>query len=78
MQTVIRKWGNSLGVRIPKVFSEKISIRDGSTVDIEIKNHTLVIKPKDKIELKDLLLKVTEENIHKEISYGKPEGNEVW
>jgi antitoxin MazE len=78
MQTVIRKWGNSLGVRIPKVFSDKISIKDGSEVDIEIKNHTLLIKPIKKIELKELLLKVTDENIHKEINFGKPEGNEIW
>ncbi|HWE95569.1 MAG TPA: AbrB/MazE/SpoVT family DNA-binding domain-containing protein [Tepidisphaeraceae bacterium] len=31
----VRKWGNSLGVRLPKSFASQRAITDGSTVELE-------------------------------------------
>lgn len=46
MLTHVQKWGNSLGVRIPAVMSKDLGIHNGSTVDIVVENHHLVIRPK--------------------------------
>ena len=37
MTTKIRKWGNSYAVRIPKYVVDKSGLREGSTVEIDIK-----------------------------------------
>jgi antitoxin MazE len=78
MQTVARKWGNSLGIRIPKLISEQIDIHDGSAVNIELLNDTLIIKAEKKYNLEGLLIRIDDGNIHKEISFGYPKGKEIW
>ena len=41
----ISKWGNSLGLRIPKTAVESLGLSDNDIVDIETKGKKLVIKP---------------------------------
>ena len=69
MVTKIRKWGNSLGLRIPKSFAVEADIDEGSEVDIAIQEGKLVITPsqKPRYELADLLAKVSKKNLHEEI-----------
>jgi len=79
MQTTIQKWGNSLAVRIPKSFTKEAKLEDGATIDLSIEKGAIVIKPgKKEYSLKELLKKVTEKNIHSEVSTGDPVGREVW
>ena len=33
---------------------------------------------KNKVNLKDLVMKITPNNVHKEIDWGKPVGKEIW
>ena len=80
MRTKIRKWGNSLGLRIPKSFAEEVSVEDGSTVDISVADGQLVvraIRPR-RFELRDLLAEVSDENLHAEVTTGTPRGRESW
>ncbi len=80
MHTKVRKWGNSLGLRIPKSFADEVSVEDGSTVDISVAAGQLVVRavrPR-KHELGRLLAEVSEENLHAEISTGEPRGRESW
>jgi len=42
MLTRIQKWGNSLGLRIPKSFAAEVEVEAGSTVDIRVENGDLV------------------------------------
>jgi len=79
VRTKIVKWGNSLGLRIPKSFTEEVGVHDGSPVDLSVMDGELVIRPADKgVELDALLTEVTEENLHNEISTGEPRGRESW
>jgi antitoxin MazE len=78
MEAIVRKWGNSLGIRIPGNMAKEISIQDGSTVEIEEKNGQITIRPRNKYILKAFLSKITKENIHDEIGTSGPIGNEVW
>ena len=77
----VQKWGNSLALRIPKAFAHETRLKPGSQVNLSIKDGKLVIEPvldEKKYVLDDLLSKVTESNIHKEYSFGKPSGREIW
>ena len=78
MDAIVRKWGNSLGIRIPGKIAKDVDIVDGSSVDIEEKDGQIVIKPKNKYKLKDMIGKISKENIHEEIISSGPVGNEAW
>jgi len=79
MKTVVRKWGNSLALRIPKTMAEHIKVRAGAPVEITEERGNLLIKPTGaKSSLKELLAKVTPENLHGETKTGRAVGKEVW
>ena len=78
METIIKKWGNSLGVRIPSFIVKDLSLKDGSCVDIDDFGDNIVIKPKNKISLSQMLSNINEDNIHNEIETSTPMGNEIW
>jgi antitoxin MazE len=73
----VQKWGNSLGVRIPKALAMKVGLDEGSEVDIDVEKGHIIIKPKSKT-LDELLSNVTTKNLHSEIETGKPQGREIW
>ena len=80
MVTKIQKWGNSLGLRIPKSFAKDAGVEEGSPVDISIEGDRLVIQPvrPSRYELTDLVSQIREENLHEEIPTGESVGREVW
>ncbi|ROL62444.1 AbrB/MazE/SpoVT family DNA-binding domain-containing protein [Bacteroidetes/Chlorobi group bacterium ChocPot_Mid] len=80
METISKKWGNSLGIRLPKVMAEHLNINDGSLLELRLEKDYIKIIPikKQKIKLKDLLSMVNKNNIHNDIETGPPIGNEVW
>jgi antitoxin MazE len=80
MQTKIQKWGNSLGLRIPKSFAAEAQMEEGSTVDLSVADGELVVKPlrPRKYVLRDLLRAVNAKNLHGEVDTGDPVGREAW
>ena len=78
MEIVIKKWGNSLGIRIPKFIVKEFSLKDGSFVEIEDREDQIVIYPKKKRNLNDMLQKINKDNIHSEIQTNTPVGKEIW
>ena len=80
MQTQVKKWGNSLALRIPKAFAEEIAISSDSPVEISIVDGALVVTPipEPAFSLEDLLADVTDSNLHGEIDTGAAVGDEVW
>jgi antitoxin MazE len=80
VHTKVQKWGNSLGLRIPRSFAKEMGVEAGSEVDLSLRNGDLVVKPARRrtYRLKDLLRKVTARNIHGETDTGRPVGKEVW
>ena len=80
MHTKIQKWGNSLGLRIPRSFAAEAQVEDGSLVDLSVEKGTLLVRPirPRKYALTALLKKVTSRNAHGEVSTGDPVGREVW
>jgi antitoxin MazE len=78
MEAIIKKWGNSLGIRIPNLIVRELSLKDGSFVDIKDKGNEIIIKPKEKNKLSEMLKKINEKNIHGEVETNGPVGNEAW
>lgn len=80
MQTKIKKWGNSLALRIPKLFALDANLKLNKMVDLSIDKDSIIIRPigEKEYSLKKLLKGVTENNLHGEFDTGKPLGKEVW
>ncbi len=80
MQTKIQKWGNSLGLRIPRSFAAEAQVEEGATVNLSVENGQLLVRPLRlrKYSLKALLRKVRRQNLHGEISTGRAVGREAW
>lgn len=79
MRVALRRWGNSLAVRLPATAARAMAVRDGSEVELVLEGQQLVIRPVDPgASLSALLARVTPENLHGEVSTGTPRGQEVW
>jgi antitoxin MazE len=80
METTIQKWGNSLGVRLPKSVALSQSLKEGSRVKVtETKTGIAIeIKKKQPLSLAVLLKGITKDNIHAEVDWGKARGKEIW
>jgi len=76
----IQKWGNSLAVRIPKTLATEAHLAQEAEVELSVSKGNLLIVPikRQKYDLKELVSRITEENIHKEDIWGPAVGREVW
>lgn len=83
MGRTLGKWGHSLAVRIPKAFAEQLRWDEHTEVEPRIVDGKLVIEVVDRADipyysLEELLVGLTPETAHPEISTGPAVGNEVW
>lgn len=81
MRSSIKKWGNSLAVRLPMPLLKSTDLQEGTAVEISMSGPNIIIQPinePDEYELASLVEKITDENLHAEIDTGKPVGNEIW
>ncbi len=80
MQTRIQKWGNSLGVRIPRALAEEVGVGPGTEVSLSAHEGELIMKPSlpTRFRLDDLLETITPENRHSQVDTGEPVGNEIF
>lgn len=81
MTTTIRKWGNSLAVRIPRALAEEIHVTEESEVEVKVKAGALVIallprRQSGRYRLDQLLSGITPQNLHHEADLGAPVGRE--
>lgn len=80
MRVSVKKWGNSLALRIPKPFAEDAEVREGTVVDLSVSKGKIVAVPlgRKKVTLRELLAKVSQRNLHGEVDTGRPTGRESW
>ena len=78
MRATICKWGNSLGLRIPRGLAEDAGLAEGSIVELRLENGRLVAEPVMVEKLELLLAKVTPKNRHQELLVDTPRGREAW
>ena len=75
MHANITKWGNSLGLRIPRALANEAGIQEGTQVEIFLNNHQIIIRKTYSLE--SLLEQITPDNIHKEKETGPIYGKEL-
>ena len=76
----VKKWGNSLAVRIPTAVIQDLGLTENSSVQIISDGTIATIQPKKrkKATLDELVAAITNENLHQESDWGSPVGKEVW
>lgn len=80
MISKVQLWGNSLALRIPKFIASQMCINNGSDVEVLLEEEKIIIKPitKKQESLDDLLSRITAANMHHEVDFGEPVGDEIW
>lgn len=78
MTVTVQKWGNSLGVRIPKSVAAGASLGEGSKVEVAVRNGKIVLQPVEVPSLKELLAQVKPGSRPELAEWGKAVGKEVW
>ncbi|HQS84635.1 MAG: hypothetical protein B7Y25_06975 [Alphaproteobacteria bacterium 16-39-46] len=77
MQIVVRKWGDSLGIRIPMDYCRKLNINPNTKLEILIKDQKITMSVK-KSKLDEVLEQMTPDTFHSALLEGNPVGNEEW
>lgn len=66
MQAQIQKWGNSLGVRIPKSIAGKLHLKINTIVNLSIADkHLIITSETSNLDL--MLNQITQDNLHHEL-----------
>jgi len=77
--TQIARWGNSLGLRLPKAVAAAAQLDEGDTVEVSVKAGSIVVRPaRPTYSLDELVSKITPRNRHGEHDWGGPVGDESW
>ncbi|MCI0459984.1 MAG: AbrB/MazE/SpoVT family DNA-binding domain-containing protein [Gemmataceae bacterium] len=79
MKTRVKKWGNSLALRIPKSFAAGAGLHADAAVELSLVGGALVVQPikPPPLTLDQLLRGVTDENLPGEWDTGPAVGKEV-
>lgn len=77
MTTHISQWGNSLGIRLPKVLGEKLNLRKGTEVSLYEEEGRIIIEKHRQYSL-DELLNTEHKCPYGEIDTGSNVGKEEW
>jgi antitoxin MazE len=78
MQVKVARWGNSLGLRIPKDVAERAGVSEGTRVDVEAEGERIIISPaRPRYVLTDLLKGMTPEAMRQAFDWGPDRGREI-
>ena len=78
MQVQVSRWGNSLGLRIPKDIAARAGLREGARVEIETEGDRIIIAPaQPRYVLAELLKGVTPEAMREAFDWGPDKGREI-
>ncbi len=80
MKSTVKRWGNSLAVRLPKDLAQTLELDEGSDITLEIVENGLLVKSSkpQRRDLESLLDGVTRETIHDQTDWGEVVGKEAW
>ena len=80
MPVILHRWGNSVGIRLPKPMLEQLGLKEGSKVDVAIEDGRLVIEPlrRKRLTMAELLEGISPEDRPELLDWGPPVGREVW
>ena len=74
---LVARWGNSLGVRIPKHVARQAGLREGSRVDVGLEGDRIIIsRARPRYVLAELLHGMTPEAMRQASDWGPDRGRE--
>lgn len=79
-EVTVKKWGNSLAVRLPKEITNDVNLHEDSKIRLNVIDGNIVATPvkENKITLDSILEGITPKNYGKVIDFGAPVGKEIW
>lgn len=79
MEAVIRKWGNSPALRLPTAVLKEAGYQLEQKVELIVSRGRIIIQRSEKVEydLDALISGINAANVHEEVSFGAPVGNEA-
>ena len=78
MQVQVARWGNSLGLRIPKDIAARVGLHEGTRVEVEAEGDRIIITPgRRRYVLADLLKGMTPEAMREAFDWGPDKGREI-
>ena len=86
MAQPIKKWGNSLAVRIPAAFADQLHWEENTEVELSVIDGKLVAEAVGGLDMQDIpvydlgemLAQIRPETFHPETDWGPPVGKEAW
>jgi antitoxin MazE len=79
MTATLQRWGNSLGLRLPRPLLNQLGLREGAQVDLKVEGDRLVItRVSRRPSLQELMAGITAADRPGELEWGPPTGNEAW
>jgi len=66
MRVRISRWGDSLGLRIPKAAADAAGLRDGDLVEVFERDGGLDIERVGDIDIAGMIAAITQENLHRD------------
>ena len=81
MTTTIQKWGNSQGIRIPKMLLDSVNWSENEQITIKVDNGKLIIektKDRKRKNIKELFKNYKRNYEPEKIDWGEPKGEEIW
>jgi antitoxin MazE len=76
MKVQVARWGNSLGVRVPKDLARRVGLKDGASVEMTAEEDRIVIAVKREHRLTELLRGMTPEAMAQAFDWGEDAGRE--
>ncbi|WP_233271549.1 AbrB/MazE/SpoVT family DNA-binding domain-containing protein [Paraburkholderia acidiphila] len=78
----LKRWGNSLAVRIPASLASKLALAEGQEVEVEVEDGSLTVRPHTAIRRfsrERYLQQLRERKLepHPLIDFGQPQGTEI-
>jgi antitoxin MazE len=78
MQVQLARWGNSLGLRIPKDVAVRAGLYAGARVDVEAEGDRIIVTPaRRRYVLAELLQGMTPQAMRDAFDWGPAEGREI-
>lgn len=81
MTTTIQKWGNSQGIRIPKIILDTVKWNENEEINLLVEDDKIIIekvKDEKKKNIKELFKDFEGEYESIEMDWGDPKGEEIW
>jgi len=78
MQVLLSKWGNSLGLRLPKALTAEVGMSEGQKVEVRAEGGRIIVEPVRKtLTLEQMMENVTPEAMREAWDWGDDVGREI-